>query len=138
MKPASKIIFVCEHGAALSVVAAAYFNKIAREEHLDLYAIARGIAPQKDISARAREGLNADGVAIETKRPQALSPADAAQASRIVAFYPLPAKYSRLAPVEDWQDLTWNPADYPAVRDAILAHIRELIRELTREGKTVR
>ena len=135
MKPGSKIIFVCEHGAALSVVAAAYFNKIVREEHLSLYAIARGTTPQKDISTRAREGLQADGVAFETRKPLALSASDAKLARRIVAFYPLPAKYSRLAPVEDWQDVTWTPSDYPVVRDAILAHIEKLVRELKAEAK---
>src|SRR5258707_175196 len=30
-RPRSQIVFVCEHGAALSVVSAAYFNKLARE-----------------------------------------------------------------------------------------------------------
>ena len=35
----SKVLFVCEHGAALSIVSAAYFNKIAREEHLPFQAI---------------------------------------------------------------------------------------------------
>jgi hypothetical protein len=38
----SQVVFVCEHGAALSVVSAAYFNKIAKEEHLNFHAIARG------------------------------------------------------------------------------------------------
>ena len=28
------IIFVCEHGAAKSIIAAAYFNKYARERNL--------------------------------------------------------------------------------------------------------
>ena len=45
---------MCEHGAALSVVAAAYFNKMAREEHLNMHAIARGTEPQKDVAGSAR------------------------------------------------------------------------------------
>lgn len=52
-----QIVFVCEHGAALSVVAAAYFNKLAQDRHLNLHATARGTTPQKDIAVSAREGL---------------------------------------------------------------------------------
>ena len=38
----SIVIFVCEHGAAKSILAAAYFNKLARESNLRLTAMARG------------------------------------------------------------------------------------------------
>ena len=38
----TRVVFVCEHGAALSVVSAAYFNKIAKEEDLNLHALLVG------------------------------------------------------------------------------------------------
>src|ERR1043166_4449225 len=79
----STVIFVCEHGAALSVVSAAYFNKIAQEKHLKLHAIARGVAPQKELSVSARQGLDSDGVSFETKRPQKLSIKEARSARRV-------------------------------------------------------
>jgi hypothetical protein len=131
----SRIIFVCEHGAALSVVSAAYFNKIAREEHLNFYAVARGTIPQTNVAASAREGLKADGVPYETKRPQALSSMDVAHAQRVVAFCPIPAKYSGIAPVETWDDVPAMGANYGLARDAILKHLRELIRQLNSGGK---
>jgi len=114
----------------LSVVAAAYFNKIAREKHLNQHAVARGTVPQKDISVSAREGLHSDGVAFETKRPQRLSRRDATHALRIVAFCPLPAGYSALAPVETWKNVPPTGTNYGLARDAILNHLRELIRTL--------
>jgi hypothetical protein len=83
-KRKSQIIFVCEHGAALSVVSAAYFNKIAQEKHLNLHAIARGVEPQKDLSVSARHGLDADGVSFETQHPQKLSIKDTKSARRVV------------------------------------------------------
>lgn len=131
----SQIVFVCEHGAALSVVSAAYFNMLAREQHLNLHAVARGTTPQRDIAVSARDGLKADGVPSEMKRPQALSQKDAAHALRIVAFCRLPAKYSRMAPVETWDDVPPPSANYGLARDAILKHVRELIRQLEPEGK---
>jgi arsenate reductase len=130
----SAVVFVCEHGAALSVVSAAYFNQLAREQHLNLHAVARGAAPQKDISVSASAGLKADGVPFETKRPQALAPKDAAHALRIIAFCPLPVKYSGMAHVETWDGVPATSVNYGLARDAILEHLKELIRQLKRDG----
>src|SRR5215469_9826214 len=129
-KPGSEIVFVCEHGAALSVIGTAYFNKLAREQHLNLHAFARGITPQPELSVTALKGLAADGIAVETKRPQALSPKDAAHARRIVAFFPVPARYAKTVLVENWADVPWPGASYSVARDAILKHLQELIKEL--------
>ena len=133
LKPKSEIIFVCEHGAALSVMAAAYFNKLAREQHLNLHAVARGITRQPELSVKARQGLQADGITVETKHPQALSSQDASHARRIVAFFPIPASYAKMALVENWNDVTWPPPSYSVARDAILKHLKELINQLKTE-----
>ncbi|HEX7961113.1 MAG TPA: hypothetical protein VF493_14405 [Terriglobales bacterium] len=125
-----EVVFVCEHGAALSVVSAAYFNKIAREEHLRLHAIARGTSPQEEIAVSARHGLDQDGVTFAPRRPKAFSIEDAARAKRVIAFCPLLSKYSRLAPIENWSDVPPTAANYQLARDAILRHLHDLIREL--------
>ncbi len=39
------VVFVCEHGSAKSVIAAAFFDKLARERGLTLRAVARGTQP---------------------------------------------------------------------------------------------
>jgi hypothetical protein len=131
-----QVVFVCEHGAALSVVSAAYFNKLAREQHLNVHAVARGKAPQQDISTSAAKGLKSDGVPSETRRPQALSEKDAARALRIVAFCPVPERYSRLATVETWNDVPPTAVNYPAARDAILRHLKELMTVLSQTENT--
>ena len=46
------VIFVCEHGAAKSILSAAIFNKLARERGLNLRAIARGTNPDPEISPK--------------------------------------------------------------------------------------
>jgi len=134
-KHSSRIVFVCEHGAALSVVAAAYFNKMAKEEHLNMHAVARGTEPQKDVAGSAREGLNADAVPFETKHPRKLSSRDVARARRIVTFCTLPARYSTLASVETWNDVPATAINYGRARDVILQHLRELIRQLRSDDK---
>ncbi|MGH9334858.1 MAG: hypothetical protein ACRD21_14045, partial [Vicinamibacteria bacterium] len=39
------VVFVCEHGAAKSVIAAAHFNRLAKERELPFRAISRGTVP---------------------------------------------------------------------------------------------
>ena len=47
------IVFVCEHGAAKSVIAAAYFNKLAQEANSEVRAVARGTHPDSELSPKA-------------------------------------------------------------------------------------
>jgi len=129
-KRSTEIVFVCEHGAALSVISAAYFNKLARAQGLSMHAIARGTAPQEELSRTAHEGLKDDGIKVETTIPQALSDADVVHARRIIAFSPIPARYARKARVETWSDVSWPPANYKEARDAIVQHLQALIQEL--------
>jgi len=53
------VLFVCEHGGAKSVIAAAHFNKIAKERGLPYRAVTLGTAPDADIPAGVRKGLDA-------------------------------------------------------------------------------
>src|SRR5262249_35169486 len=47
-KPAT-VVFVCLHGSVKSQVAAAHFNRIAKERGLPVIAVSRGIAVDKEI-----------------------------------------------------------------------------------------
>jgi arsenate reductase (thioredoxin) len=44
------ILFVCEHGAARSTIAAAYFNKFAQQQNLDYVAVFRGTDPDTTLT----------------------------------------------------------------------------------------
>lgn len=52
----ASIVFVCEHGAAKSVIAATLFNKLAVERGLRERAIYRGANPQADLSSATLKG----------------------------------------------------------------------------------
>ena len=125
--PTRNIVFVCEHGAALSVISAAYFNKFAAERHLDWHAIARGVTPQENLSVSAEAGLKKDGVPYETVKPQAVTQEDLDHAGYLVTFLSLPEKLVVHVPVEHWDDVKWAPNDYDKVRDAILKHMQKLL-----------
>ena len=67
----SVIVFVCEHGAAKSIIAAAYFNQLAAEMGSDLRAVARGTDPDPELSPQAIKGLSEDGLTPKESAPQA-------------------------------------------------------------------
>src|SRR5262245_62674723 len=85
------VVFVCEHGAAKSVIATAYFNKLASERGLSYRATFRGTSPQDDLSVRAVAGLKADGVPVPSGKPAAITDGDVSGATHIFAIgCPLP------------------------------------------------
>jgi protein-tyrosine-phosphatase len=125
------LLFVCEHGSAKSVVAAAHFDRMAAERGLDLRAISRGTSPDAEIHPAAVHGLGVDRL-TPVDRPRRLSSSDLEGAVRVVAFSELPAEHAASVPVEVW---TVPPVseDYEAARGAIVSRLERLFEELARE-----
>jgi arsenate reductase (thioredoxin) len=129
------IVFVCEHGAAKSVVATAYFNKLAAERGLPVRATFRGTSPQDNLSVRAVEGLKADGVPLPVGKPSAIRDKDVADATHIFAIgCTLPDAAQRSGKAADWSDVP-DDQGYAPMRDAIVRHVKQLLDELQRSGK---
>ena len=124
------IIFICEHGAAKSIVSAAYFNKLATERRLNFRAIARGTNPDNEISLKVQEGLQKDGLTSSESVPKKISKADLAGARRVITFCLLPDDYAGNVQVEHWDDLLWESEDYSKSRDRILERLGRLLEEL--------
>src|SRR3954447_16679129 len=97
------IVFVCEHGAAKSVIATAYFNKLAAERGLPYRATFRGTSPQEALSVRAVQGLKTDGVAVPDGVPTAIADADIKNATHIFAIgCTLPSAAVASGKSKDW------------------------------------
>src|SRR5262245_12363278 len=124
------VVFVCEHGAAKSVIATAYFNKLAAERGLPYRATFRGTTPQDDLSVRAVDGLKADGVAIPSGKPTAIADRDVADATHIFAIGCTPPDNARRSgKAADWSDVP-DDQGYGPMRDAIVRHVTQLLDEL--------
>jgi hypothetical protein len=124
------VIFVCEHGAAKSVVAAAHFNKLARERGINLRAIARGTNPDKEIAPKAALGLQADGLKSSEPAPKKISTADLTGAKRVITFCLLPDGYPGEVKVESWDGVPSMDEDYGKARDWLVERINRLLEEL--------
>jgi arsenate reductase (thioredoxin) len=124
------VVFVCEHGAAKSVIATAYFNKLARDRGLPYRATFRGTDPQADLSVSALKGLREDGIEIPGGKPTAISPEDVDKATHMFAIgCTLPAAARSSGKASDWSDVP-DGQGYPAMRDAIVRHVTALLDEL--------
>jgi protein-tyrosine-phosphatase len=124
---APEVVFVCEHGAAKSLIATAYFNKLAAARGLPARATFRGVDPQDALSVRAVAGLKADGLAIPDGRPTAIADADVAGATHIFAIgCALPKTATASGKAASWDDVP-DDQGYEPMRDAIVRHVRELL-----------
>ncbi len=125
------VLFVCEHGAAKSIIAAAHFNKLASEKNLDIRAIARGTNPDAELSSNTVAGLQADGLTPTESIPQKLSLADVESTQRVVAFCELPEEYRSKTVIEQWDGVPPVSEDYEKARDAIVERIHRLMNEIS-------
>ena len=128
--PQPQVVFVCAHGAAKSVIAAAYFNKLAAERGLAARAAFRGVEPSDALSARAVEGLKADGVPLPPGQPTAIGSADIAGATHVFTIgCALPASVQGSLKATSWDDVP-DDKGYEGMRDAIVRHVRTLVDSL--------
>lgn len=128
------IMFVCEHGAAKSLIATVYFNKLASEAGLPDRAMFRGTNPQAELSQTTVAGLKADGLEVPSMKPTAIAQQDVDRATYIFAIgCPLPANAASSGKAADWSDVPEGQG-YAAARDAIRKHVEQLIADLVKRS----
>ncbi|HKH49931.1 MAG TPA: hypothetical protein VKM72_35200 [Thermoanaerobaculia bacterium] len=123
------VLFICEHGSAKSVVAAAHFNRIAADRGLPFRAISRGTVPDPEMAPAAVQGLLADGLKPADPAPTKLTQSDLDTAIRVVTFCDLPPELEVATPIERWE-VPPVSTEYAKSRDAMLTQIEQLLREL--------
>jgi protein-tyrosine-phosphatase len=125
----SRVLFVCLHGAAKSVVAAAHFRRLAAARGLTVTAAAAGTEPDLELAPGAVKGLAGDGLAAAPARPRPVTLYDLQSATRIVSFGcdVAPARGQR---VDQW-DVPAVSDGYAAARDRIVVNVERLVADLT-------
>jgi hypothetical protein len=106
--PRGKLLFVCLHGAAKSVVAAAHFRRLAGARGLPLDAVAAGTEPDPELGPGAVKGLAGEGLQARPVRPRPVTLA-----------------------VEQW-DVPAVSDGYGPARDRIVEHVERLVDDLQR------
>jgi protein-tyrosine-phosphatase len=127
------VAFVCLHGAAKSVLAAACFERLAEARGIRVRALAAGTEPDPEIAPAVLSALLAEGIDLRGERPRPVTLEDLAGAATIVSFGP---DLSHLAPpgrpVIRWDDVPTLSEDFEAGRSTILARLPALLEEVSR------
>ncbi len=128
MEPERTIVFVCLHGAAKSVVAAAYAQRLAEARGLNIRATAAGIDPEPEVPPPVVDALLTEGIDVRRHRPRAVTRGELAGAWRVVSFgcdlgHVAPPG---LTPVR-WDDIPPVSEGFEAARDALVARIGRLL-----------
>jgi protein-tyrosine-phosphatase len=123
-----RVLFVCLHGAAKSVVAAAHFRRVAAARGLAADATAAGTDPDAELTPAAVKGLAADGLSAASRRPRPVTLHDLRTATRVVSFGGDVAGAGQR--VDRWDDVPAVSDGYEAARARILASVDRLVAEL--------
>ena len=129
LSASKRILFICEHGAAKSLMAATYFNHLAEKRGLPILAIARGTSPNPAIPSNVLKGLAEEGLTPATSTPLPFTEADLPGVIQVITF-DQPQLADRVP--KDVQWATWDAlpavsADFGAARQAILGRVSDLI-----------
>ena len=126
-----EIMFICPHGAARSPIAAAYFNKLAKEKNLNYYAIFRGTEPDKTLSARTVEGLTNEGIDIKGWKPELVSTNDINNAYKIITFDCKVSADNSTALQEQWNGTPSPSKEYENYTAIVKEKVKILVDELS-------
>ena len=128
------ILFVCEHGAARSTIAAAYFNKIAQEKGLNYKAVFKGTDPQSSLTPGTKIGLTKDGFDVSRMKPLPVSKKDVAVADQVITFdCALPDSIGLTRKPIQWNGIPPISENYENARDQIVIKVNELLRQLAKK-----
>jgi protein-tyrosine-phosphatase len=127
-----RVLFVCLHGAAKSVVAAAHFRRHAAGQGLAVDAVAAGVEPDAELAPAAVKGLAGDGLNPVSARPRPVTLYDVNTAACIVSFG-CDVTPRAGQPVEGWDDVPAVSEGYAAARDRIVGRIERLVAQLAGE-----
>ena len=130
------VLFRCPHNVAKSVLAAAYFERLARERGLDYRAASAGTRPEAEIFAAVAAALQVDGRRVSGQRPRRVTVEYLANANRVVSLGCNPADLPLTGfPLDRWDDIPSASHDLDASRAAIRRRLDTLLGELVGDNQ---
>jgi protein-tyrosine-phosphatase len=127
------VLFVCEHGAARSTIAAAYFNKLAKERGLNYQAVFRGTDPENALTPNTKQGLLKDGFDVSKMNPSRVSQSDVDLAEQVITFDCTLPNDCKTTELKQWNGIPPISESYKVARDQIVKNVEALITELLKK-----
>jgi arsenate reductase (thioredoxin) len=122
-----KILFVCQHGSAKSVVAALHLQELAASRGIALECLSAGIDPDDTIPPHVVAGLTGDGLDFDGTKPRLLTSTLVDAATHVVSFAGGVTPHGPTKHVITWDDIPAVSDGYAAARDAIVARLQPLL-----------
>jgi arsenate reductase (thioredoxin) len=131
------VLFMCPHGAAKSVLASAYFQRLAKARGLNVRVESAGTDPDASVSPAVAAHLAKQGYAVPTVTPRKATPEDLASADVVISIgcdlSGLPAPRGKLV---RWDDVPAFGDGFARADDAIRQRVVDLVEELVRGAKS--
>jgi arsenate reductase len=125
-----KVLFVCPHGAAKSVIAAEHFAGLARAAGHRVDAVSAGIEPDEQIPPPVVQGLADDGFDVRGRTPRRLENENLTEADVVVSFGCSLGAGSPPQRLLRWDAIPAVSDGYEPARDAILGRLRTLLADM--------
>ena len=127
------VLFLCPHGAAKSVLASAYFQRLAKERGLDVLVVSAGTEPDAEVAPAVANHLAKKGYEVPVAKPRLVTPDEVAAADVVISIgcdltgYPTPR-----GTLLEW-DVPSPSADFARADEEIRRRVAELVDELVRK-----
>jgi arsenate reductase (thioredoxin) len=126
-----KILFMCPHHAAKSVLAATYGRQLVQERGLDWQVDSAGTEPAAAVSPAVANLLAGEGFDVSAHHPRRVTPAEITEADHIIS---MGCDLSGLAPaganITHWDDVPATSENLTVARNLIYDRVQRFIDEL--------
>jgi protein-tyrosine-phosphatase len=134
VRPPTRVLFMCPHGAAKSVLASAYFSRRAKARGLNVVVDFAGTEPDAAVAPKVAARLKAQGYAPPAT-PRRVTSADLASADLVISIgCDLTGLTLKDGTLRNWNEVPAPSVDFGAADAAILKRVTELVEELIRKG----
>jgi arsenate reductase len=127
------ILFMCPHGAAKSVLASAYFERLAKERGLNVRVESAGTEPDATVSPAVAAHLKGQGYSIPNAKPRKVAPQEFASADVVISIgCDLAALPQARGQLVRWDEVPALSDGFSAADEAIRKRVTDLVEELVR------
>ena len=129
------VLFMCPHGAAKSVLASAYFERMAKERGLNVRVETAGTDPDPTVSPAVAAHLKRQGYAVPASNPRKVTQKDFESADVVISIgCDLSGLQEPRGKLMRWDEVPPPSEDFARSDEAIRKRVTELVEELLRSA----
>jgi protein-tyrosine-phosphatase len=122
-----KVLFLCPHGAAKSVLAAVYCQQLARERGLELVVDFAGTEPDLVVAPAVAELLQSEGFDVSHHVPHRVTAQAFVEADWVISLGCDVAELGAAREVMQWDDVPPPSQGLLIAKEMILMHVKAFV-----------